>query len=358
MNKIYVRFLISEYLKSFLTITLIFFCLVFILNLLTEVEFFKNINVGFFFILYVSFINSPSLVFEMFPFIFLISTQFFFINLFKDNQIQIFKYSGLKNSKILKILALSSFFIGLFIITLFYNISSNLKNIYLELKNTYTSDNKYLAVITNNGLWIKDNLNNKINIINASKIENTFLLEASITEFDENFNALRHIESPKIDISNNNWLIINPIIHKGNEKINFNFINFYSNFDYERIQSLFSNLSSLSLIELFNLRKNYTLLNLSTTDVNIQIYKLFTWPIYLVLMSILASIIMFNTKRFKSNTLKISIGLFFSVLIYYINNFFNVMGATEKISVSTSIFLPISLLMILSLFYNRKINEK
>jgi len=358
MTKVYVRFLISEYLKSFLTITLVFFCLVFILNLLTEVEFFKDINVGSFFILYVSFINSPSLVFEMFPFIFLISTQVFFINLFKDNQIQIFKYSGLKNSKILKIVVLSSFFMGLLIITLFYNISSNLKNIYLELKNTYTSDNKYLAVITNNGLWIKDNLNNKTNIINASKIENTFLLDASITEFDENFDVLRHIESKKIDISNNNWLIISPVVHKGNDKINFNSISFYSNFDYERIQSLFSNLSSLSLLQLFNLKENYTLLNLSTTEVNIQIYKLFTWPIYLALMTILASMIMFNTKRFKSNTLKISIGLFFSVLIYYINNFFNVMGGTEKISVSSSIFLPIIILMIINLFYNRKINEK
>jgi lipopolysaccharide export system permease protein len=75
-------------------------------------------------------------------------------------------------------------------------------------------------------------------------------------------------------------------------------------------------------------------------------------------MTILASMIMFNTKRFKSNTLKISIGLFFSVLIYYINNFFNVMGGTEKISVSSSIFLPIIILMIINLFYNRKINEK
>ena len=38
-------------------------------------------------------------------------------------------------------------------------------------------------------------------------------------------------------------------------------------------------------------------------------------------MTVLATIIMFNVKGFKSNTLKISIGLFFSVIIYYMNNF-------------------------------------
>ena len=70
---------------------------------------------------------------------------------------------------------------GIIISTLFYNLSSNLKNVYLELKNTYTSDDKYLAVITNNGLWIKDNINNNINIINASKIDDRLLLNASIT---------------------------------------------------------------------------------------------------------------------------------------------------------------------------------
>lgn len=356
--KIYIKFIIGNFLNSFFNVVLIIFSLVLILNLLTEIEFFKDIDVGSSLIFYISLLNSPSLVFEMLPFIFLVSTQVFFINLFKNQQIQTFKYSGLKNSKILNILILTSFFIGIFSITLFYNLSSNLKNIYLELKNTYTSDDKYLAVITNNGLWIKDNVDEKSNIVNASKIDGVYLLNATITELDKNFNVLRHVESEKIDISSKNWLISKPIIYTGNEKIEASKIKFYSNFDYERIQSLFSNLSSLSLVELINLRKNYKMLNLSVTEVNIQIHKIISYPVYLSLMTILSTIIMFNTKRFKSDTIKISIGLFFSVLIYYMNNFFNVMGKTEKIPVIFSIWLPIILLIIINSIYSNRINEK
>ena len=33
-----------------------------------------------------------------------------------------------------------------------------MKNNYLEFKNKYTQDNKYLAVINENGLWIKDRI--------------------------------------------------------------------------------------------------------------------------------------------------------------------------------------------------------
>ena len=356
--KIYIKYIIVNFLKSFLFVSSIILSLVFILNLLTEIEFFKDIDVNYYFPIYISILNSPSLIFEMFPFIFLVSTQIFFVSLFKNQQIETFKYSGLKNSKILNVLMITSFFIGVLIITLFYNLSSNLKNIYLELKNTYTSDDKYLAVITNNGLWIKDNIGKNINIINASKIDERSLVNASITELDFDFNVIRHIEAKTIDISNKNWIVNSPSIYVGNEKKMINYLNFYSNFDYERIQSLFSNLSSLSIIELFELKNNYSLLNLSTTEVKIQIQKILSYPIYLCLMAILASIIMFNTKRYKSNTLKISVGLFLSVIIYYVNNFFYVMGKTEKIPIILSIWMPIFLLIIINSIYTVKINEK
>ena len=356
--RVYIKFLVISFLKSIIFVSSIIYILIFILNILTEFEFFREIDVQYYFPIYLSLINSPSLLFEMFPFIFLISSQVCFINLMKNNQIQTFKYSGLKNSKILFILSLTSFLTGLIIIGLFYNLSSNLKNIYLDLKNNYTSDDKYLAVITNNGLWIKDNIDEKINIINASKIDGELLIEASITELDKEFNVIRHIETEKIDISKNKWRVFNPKIFTGNEKNEFNLIYFKSNFDYERIQSLFSNLSSLSIIELFELKNNYNLLNLSITEIRLQIQKILSFPFYLCLMTILAGVIMFNFKMHESNTLKISFGLFLSVLIYYINNFLHVLGKTEKINIMLSVWIPIFILITINFIYTLKINEK
>ena len=77
--KVYTKFIISNYVKSFFNVSIIVFCLVLVLNLLTEIEFFKNLNVKSYFPIYVSILNSPSLLFEMFPFIFLVATQVFFI---------------------------------------------------------------------------------------------------------------------------------------------------------------------------------------------------------------------------------------------------------------------------------------
>ena len=354
----YIKFIIKIFLKSFIYVFLIILSLVLILNILSELDFFRNIDVKPLFPIYISFLNSPSLIFEMFPFIFLISTQVFFISLFSDNQIEIFKYSGLKNSKIVSIISVLSFFLGIFIIIIFYNLSSNLKNVYLELKNKYSSDDKYLAVITKNGLWIKDKINKNINIVNASKIDGVFLIETIISEFDENFNIQRNIQSEKIDIKSKEWIAYDVTIYENNIVTKKPKLEILSSFDYEKIQSLFSNLSSLSLFKLFNLKNNYKSLNYSTTEVDLQILKVISYPIYLTLMTILSSVIMFTTKRLIGATFKISFGLFASVVIYYINNFFNVMGKTEKISLIPSIIIPLVILILINSIFLYRINEK
>ena len=354
----YTKFLVKTYLISLLNVFFIFFCLIFILNLLTELEFFKQKDVQVYFPLYLSLINTPIFVFEMFPFIFLISTQFFFNTLFSDNEINIFKYSGLKNTKIFSILTMTTFFIGIIIISIFYNLSSNLKNLYLGLKSNYTEDKKYLAVITNNGLWIKDIYNENILMINASSFNNNQLLNAYISEFDKNFEIKRNIKSKKIDIRNKEWIIEDAEIYKQNNKEIVKSLKFKTNFDYELIQKLFSNMSSLSFIELIKMRENYKKLNYSLTEIDLQLFKLILFPFYFILMFIFSAIIMMNTKALKSKSLKIIVGLFLSVIIYYINNFFYVLGTSEKINVVSSVFIPLLILTLINSFLMKNINAK
>ena len=183
--KTYTKFLLYGFVKSFFNVFLIMISLVIILNILKEIEFFSNKEVNSLYPIYLSLMSSPSIIFEMFPFIFLIATQFFFLKLFNNDEIQIFKYSGLKNIKIIKILSFISFFIGILIITVFYTLSSNLQHYYLQVKNNFSVDKLYLAVVNKNGLWIKDVVDNETSIINSSKIDNNFLTNTFITTFDE-----------------------------------------------------------------------------------------------------------------------------------------------------------------------------
>ena len=66
----YTKFLVKTYLLSILNVFFIFFCLIYVLNLLTELEFFKKSDIDSYFPLYLSLINTPIFVFEMFPLFF------------------------------------------------------------------------------------------------------------------------------------------------------------------------------------------------------------------------------------------------------------------------------------------------
>ena len=356
--KTYIKFISLIFLKSLLFVFLIMTSLVFILNLLSELEFFKNENVSINFTLFLSVLNSPSLIFEMFPFIMLITIQLFFIKISENKELEIFKYSGLKNSSIIKIISVLSIITGIVVVSLFYTLSSNLKNVYLELKSSYTNDGKYQAVVTKNGLWIKDKINNKIIITNSSSIEDQFLMNNFITIFDQDFNVIKNIKSEKIDITSNNWQIFDPRVYQMNNYTDSDQIILMTNFDLNRVQTLYSNLSALNLFKLYELRENYKKINYSITDIDLHLLKLSFYPIYLFLMALFSCLIMFNIKKIKSSTFKIFIGLFFSVIIYYLNNFSYVLGGTETISLIFSISIPIVFLASVNFLMLYKVNDK
>ena len=356
--RVYVKYILNIYLKSLFFVFFIMSSLVIILNLLSELDFFKNEDVSINFSIFLSLLNTPSLIFEMFPFIMLLTIQLFFIKILENKEIDILKYFGLKNTRILYILSILSISTGILILIIFYSLSSNLKNIYLELKSNYVSDGKYLAVITNNGLWIKDTVNNKTIITNSSYIEGNYLVENFITIFDDNFKVEKNIKSKKIDISNKEWKIINARMYNMNDYIDKNIVNLNTNFDLERIRSLYSNLSALNLFELYELRENYKKLNYSITEIDIHLLKLILYPLYLFLMALFSSLIMLKIKKIRNTTFKIFIGLFFSVIIYYLNNFSYVLGETERINIGFAVFIPLFVLFSINVSMLYRVNDK
>ena len=64
--KVYIKFLVISFLKSLIFVSSIIYILIFVLNILTEFEFFREIDVQYYFPIYLSLINSPSLLFRYF----------------------------------------------------------------------------------------------------------------------------------------------------------------------------------------------------------------------------------------------------------------------------------------------------
>ena len=359
MFKTYEKYIIKNFLNKFLTISLIFFSLIIILSILEEISFFKKVEINFLTPYLITLLSAPITLFEIFPFIFLLSTQFLFYDLFKKDELNLLKANGLSNIKIIKILSYSSFLIGIFTVLIFYNIASKLKFFYTDIKNNYSEDKRYLAVVTDSGLWLKDEVNEETLIIKANNINDDYLVEVIINIFDSNFNLKKTIQSDKINISNNLWKIQDSdVTEKNITKKNSETIILQTNFDKEKINSLFSNISTLNLLELLNLKKDYENLGYSSNEIKIHLMSILSTPILYSLLTILSAIIMFNMSKNRSLFFHVIFGVLMSVIIYYMNFIFNSLGNNGKISAITSIFMPFLCISIIAIIGLVKVNEK
>ena len=358
MLKKYQIYIATTFLKNLFFISLIFLGLTFILNFFEELKFFESYNVGIRYPILLTFLNSPSILFELFPFIFLISIKFFYIHLNEKNELEIFRNHGINNLNVLSILSLCTFISGLLILLIFYTFSSNLKNHYLNLKNKFSSENEYLAVVNENGLWIKEEINGTSNIIHAKKFNKNKIEDITITQFISANDNINIITAKNADISSKNWLLNKvKIVDKLSSSNKYENISYTSSFDGEIISKLFSNLNSLNIYQLNLLISNYSKIGYSTTEVNVHLNKLYSLPIFYLLMTVLGLLIMMKFTFIKTKFFTIIVGVSVSVFVYYINYFSSLFGANETIPIILSIWLPHLILFLICLLGGIKINE-
>ncbi len=353
------RYFINLFFKKLLILSVIFFSLSFTLTIFEEITFLSESTSAFYLPFMLAIFDAPTTLLEIFPFIILITAQLFFIDLIKKKENELIKINNLNNFYLIKLLSLCSFFFGIIIITIYYPISSKLKFIYSDIKNVYSEDGKYLKHLNDNGIWIKDEINNEIYIINGVAKNDPFIEDVFISKFDKNFDLIENIFTKKVDITTNEWVIKNPTIFKNNRQIQLNknlILN--THFDIGKINSAFRNLNSFNLFQLVDIKKENKLLGYSSQDIDLHFLKIISLPIYFTILVTISSIIMLNIKKNKPYIFHVLLGISLSVIIYYINNIFNVFGLTNKIPIYLSVFFPMIFLSIISVVGLIRINEK
>ena len=180
----------------------------------------------------------------------------------------------------------------------------------------------------------------------------------NINKFNEKFEIDQIIFSNKADISDNYWKLYDVKILRENNTENYEEMIFFSNFNIEKINGIFKNLTSLNFKEVYELKKEYVDLGLATDEITIHLLKLISFPLYLFLMTILSSIIMLNIPKSVNKIFFLFIGILCSVIIFYINMIFEIFGENGSIPISLSIWIPLILLFNINCIGLVRINEK
>ena len=348
--KKYHYYIYSQFIKSFLLISLVFFSIVIIVNFFEEIRFAEKYNTEIYYTIYLSFLNAPTLMFEIFPFIFLLTIKFFYLNLKDKNELEIFKTNGISNLKLIYLLTLLTSIIGVVILVFYYSLSSKLQSKYLDIKNKFSNNNEYLAVVKDDGLWIKEEREKNLFIIHAEKFDKNRLQNVTITKANEYYNNKTTINAEKANVSSKNWLLNNvTLLSEDGEKKNLKSFVYNSSFNGEIISNLFSNLNSLNIYQLHKLSNSYSKIGYSNTEVKIHLNKIYSMPIFYMLMTILGFIMINKLKIIKSRFFTIIFGILFSVIIYYMNYFSGLLGNNGVLPIYLSVWVPLLIIFLIFL---------
>ena len=358
---IFKRYFFIEYSKTVLNVTLMFLALGIILNIFEEVNFFKDHAVGILLPILLTFLKVPAMIYRLLPFIFLISSIILFLKFIQSEEIIILKVTGISNFRIIFFPALISLIFGIFIVTGINTVTSKLTHKYLDIKNEYTKANDYLAALTENGIWIKDKIDGKTNIIRAKKLNQNDLIDVSIYKFDENNEPQSRIEARKADISSNEWKLSDAKIYYGDSNNVSTYLashSFVSNFEIKAIKNIFSNLDAVSFWELNKLKENYKYLGYSTKEIESEFQRALSFPLFLMYMTLLAGAVVMNIKYRGNYLAYVIISIILSVIIFYLNDFSRALGEMEQISLIMSVWTPLSIVLIISSIGMIHVNEK
>ena len=355
------KYLTGEFLKSFLNVLLIFCCAGLVMNLFEEINYFRKYDVGMGLPIQLSLMIIPSIVINMLPFILFLSSMWVLIKLKNNRDLLSLRTFGISNGKFIFLFSSIAFIIGIIMLVALNPVTSIAVKYYEDVKGSYDLDKSHLASINANGIWIKEKIGKNINIIKSEELKGNFLINVSIYKLNENNLLVERTEAKLANILNTDWLIEDGYtIQFQDENIRNDFENltFYSTFNREKLNSIYSNLDTLSFYKLMTESKELVARGYNAKLLKEKKHFYLSLPFFLVLMVLLSGIFILNSNERKQNAYYVFLSIITCVFIFYFKNFSTALGTTEKIPLLLSVWSPVIILFLFCSVGMIQINEK
>lgn len=303
----------------------------------------------------------PSIVFNMLPFILFLSSMWALIKLKNNRDLLSLRTFGISNVKFIVLFSSIAFIIGITILAALNPLTSIAVKYYEDIKGGYDLDKSHLASINANGIWIKEKIGKNINIIKSETLKGNFLIDVSIYKFNENNLLLERTEAKRANIRDTTWLIEDGYtiqLQDKNIKNDFENLIFYSTFNREKLNSIYSNLDIIPFYKIMTESKELVAKGYNSKLLKEKKHFYLSLPFFLVLMVWLSGIFTLNSNERRQNAYYIFLSIIACVVIFYFKNFSTALGATEKIPLVLSVWSPVIILFLFCSIGMIQINEK
>ena len=360
--KILINYLIKEFSFSLLIFTGIFLSLILMSTYIEEVIFFKEkaVSENFFIKIFIlTLIKTPTILLNMSPFIFLFSGIFFFVKFLRNSEITPLSLSGFSNFFITMVPAFYSFVLGIILVLILSPISSELSRYYESVKQKYSS-NDNLIIMSNTGIWVKEKKNNDTYIIRANRINSqnfTNLENVTIYKFNQNNNFSERIDGKKVNIDQTKWSIIDATRVSNEKNMKLESYQYLSNINLNQLKNFYNNSNIFSIWNILDELKQIRQRGYIGQELLIMFNKYLSLPFLLFSMILLSTVFTLRTGLKFNNFIYIFFGILAGILVHFLGDLSMALGKSGKIPLILSVWIPVIIIMSLSMFSLLRENE-
>lgn len=298
---------------------------------------------------------------KILPFIILISGILTYSSLTKTFELIIARASGISVWQLLMPSFVVVFIFGIIFVTLITPISSLIIARYEKLESIYVKSHSDLMVFSKTGLWLKQNAsNNQKNIFHALKIEQNEkkLFDVTIYYLDKDDTFLKRIHTDEMTFKDKAWHVSKgTLLDKENRSYHVESLIIPSKLTFNQIQESLVSPETLSFWKLPSFIAIAESSGFSVNRYKLYFYKLLIMPFFFVSMIMIGVSFALSIPRFNNSNKHFTLGIIGGFVIYFLSDFINAMGTSDKIDMLYAAILPTILTFMIGFVVNLHLEE-
>jgi len=347
-------YLIKLFLKNFLLVVFGFAVMFFLINILDVFEKIKDVDFSIFLVFFLALLKIPQALTSIIVSAVLISAIITFYQFSIRSELIIIRTCGYSIWKIVIPIIITSFFLGIFWITLFNYIEIQSSKKFYKIENEYIKSEEMESFESSEGAWFRQKnfyKNEEDIVILARKIYKNSIKfsNVSIWFFDSHNVFYKRIDAQGMFLQNNKWIIQKAVIND-DKLINFETdkieiaTDLKEDFIKKKIINNFDSPQFFSLFELPKLINEIDSSGLNSSKFKVYFNGQLNQILMFVAMIFFATYFGICNARNRKAQIRVFVGIIFGLMVYMTSSISYSLGSAGLISAFEATWL-------VSLFY-------
>lgn len=292
------------------------------------------------------------------PFICILAGMFTLYRLNINSELQILQISGLSIIKILSIIMLAGFVMGLLYLYIINPFVATFLNNYANIENKMKQEVDIVS-ISKSGLWLRQVDRDAINIINISHISQNTSQLSDISIYKQSGSDITSYEAKAADVLPKKWVLYDvDVINADLKHYTLKEITLPFEMDISKIRNSLAQPNNISFLELGNFIEISKKSGIQVIQYEIYYISLFFIPVSMSIMSGFGAVFAFASARRNNLNKSLLTGIIAGFFVYCSSAFLQTFAIGKLFNPLAPVVLPIIVVFLITIYIAILFEEK